>query len=194
MGLAADPGLSAVCYAFYQILTRFVGGHDQPETSAFYSALVGTVVLTFYVPFTWTPVQSWSDAALMFSLGILGGLGHYCVARALIYAQANMAAPFLYWQMVGSVIVGYLLSGYLPDAMTWLGAAIIVAAGLYIGWRETREEVRHRDRRYQGRSPFPGLQRQHCEWRAQAATHGATRLPRNERPLSPSKLHAPPFQ
>jgi len=131
---------SSFCYALYQILTRFVGGHDKPETSAVYSALVGTLVLSLYVPFAWSPIQSWGDGALMFSLGILGGLGHYCVARALVYAQANLVAPFVYWQLVGAVVVGYVISGHLPDAYTWLGAAIIVAAGLYIGWRETREK------------------------------------------------------
>lgn len=131
---------SAVCYAFYQILTRFVGGHDRPETSAVYSALVGTVVLSVYVPFVWAPILSWPDAALMFSLGILGGLGHYCVARALIYAQANIAAPFVYWQLVGASVVGYLISSHIPDRYTWLGAAIIISAGLFIGWRESREK------------------------------------------------------
>jgi drug/metabolite transporter (DMT)-like permease len=77
----------------------------------------------------------------MFSLGILGGLGHYCVAQALYYAQANVVAPFLYWQMVGSLIVGYLVSGYIPDGLTWLGIAIIVSAGLFAGWREARERA-----------------------------------------------------
>jgi drug/metabolite transporter (DMT)-like permease len=75
----------------------------------------------------------------LFSLGILGGLGHYCVARAMIYAQANIIAPFGYWQMVGSVVVGYMISGLLPDLSTWIGAGIIIAAGLYIGWCETRQ-------------------------------------------------------
>lgn len=132
---------SAICYAFYQILTRFVGGHDRPETSAVFSALVGTLVLSLHVPFVWMPILSWTDGALMCSLGILGGLGHYCVARALIYVQANIAAPFVYWQLVGSVIVGYMVSSYIPDHYTWLGAAIIIAAGLYIGWRESREKA-----------------------------------------------------
>ena len=75
------------------------------------------------------------------AIGILGGLGHYCVAQALYYAQANVVAPFLYWQMVGSLIVGYIISGYVPDGLTWLGIAVIVGAGLYAGWRETREKA-----------------------------------------------------
>ncbi len=131
---------SAFFYSLYQVLTRFVGGQDRAETSAFYGGLVGTIVLSFVMPFRWTPILSWSDAAWMFSLGILGGLGHYCVARALVYAQASVLAPFLYWQMVGSLIVGYFVSGYVPDSMTWLGIAVIVAAGLFAAWREAREK------------------------------------------------------
>lgn len=129
---------SAICYALYQIFTRRVAGHDPPETSAVYSALVGTLVMSIVVPFVWTDLHSWSDAVLLLSLGILGGLGHYCVARAMTYAQASVLAPFQYWQMVGSVIVGYVLSGLLPDVSTWIGAGIIIAAGVYIAWLETR--------------------------------------------------------
>jgi drug/metabolite transporter (DMT)-like permease len=130
---------SAVCYALYQILTRRVARHDSAETSAVYSAIVGTVVMTAVVPFVWTPIAGWTDGALLFSLGIIGGTGHYFVARAMTYAQANIIAPFGYWQLVGSVIVGYLISGYLPDIFTWIGAGIIVCAGVYIAWCEARE-------------------------------------------------------
>jgi drug/metabolite transporter (DMT)-like permease len=129
---------SAFCYGLYQILTRHVGRYDRAETSAVYSAVVGTAVMSMVAPFFWVPLASWTDAALLFSLGILGGLAHYFLARAMVYAQANIVAPFGYWQLVGAVIVGYLISGYLPDAFTWLGAGVIVAAGLYIGWCETR--------------------------------------------------------
>jgi drug/metabolite transporter (DMT)-like permease len=129
---------SAVCYALYQILTRRVARHDTAETSAVYSASVGTVVMSLVAPFVWTPIAGWTDAALLFSLGIIGGTAHYFVARAMIYAQANIIAPFGYWQLVGSVIVGYLISGYLPDSFTWIGAGIIVSAGIYIAWCEAR--------------------------------------------------------
>ncbi|HRK19303.1 MAG TPA: DMT family transporter [Hyphomicrobiaceae bacterium] len=130
---------SAIFYAVYQIFTRKVAAFDIPETSAVYSALVGTLVMSIWVPFTWT-TPTLVDAAVMFSLGILGGLGHYCVARAMTYAPANIVSPFQYWQMVGSVIVGYLITSKMPEQTTWLGAAVIIAAGLFIGWRETREK------------------------------------------------------
>jgi drug/metabolite transporter (DMT)-like permease len=130
---------SATFYGLYQIYTRKVAGQDRPETSAVYSALIGTGVMGLAAYSSWVTPQSWTDVGLLCSLGILGGLGHYCVARAMTYAQASILAPFQYWQMVGSVAIGYLISGMLPDAYTWLGSAVIVVAGLLIGWRETRE-------------------------------------------------------
>lgn len=131
---------SSASYALYQVFTRRVAGHDRPETSVVYSALVGTLVLSLVVGFNWQWPLSRADGWLMISLGLMGALGHYCVAKAMIYAPANVVAPFMYWQMIGSVIVGYLVSGSMPDFATWLGAAIIIGAGLYLGWRETREE------------------------------------------------------
>jgi drug/metabolite transporter (DMT)-like permease len=56
----------------------------------------------------------------------------------MVNAQASIIAPFGYWQLIGSVVVGYIISGYLPDLFTWVGAGIIVCAGLYIAWNETR--------------------------------------------------------
>src|SRR5262245_12915285 len=130
---------SAFFYALYQVLTRRVAGKDRAETSALYSPLVATLAMTIVLPYVWVPPASWRDAALLSSLGIIGGTAHYFVARAMTYAQANIVAPFGYWQLVASVFVGYLISGYLPDAFTWIGAGIIVAAGIYIAWSETRE-------------------------------------------------------
>lgn len=132
---------SACCYGMYQILTRWVAGYDTAETTAVYSALVGTVVMSLVVPFVWTPIASWAHAGILFSLGIIGGIAHYFVARAMVYAQASTIAPFGYWQLIGSVIVGYFISGYLPDFFTWLGAIIIVCAGLHIAWAETRPQA-----------------------------------------------------
>jgi drug/metabolite transporter (DMT)-like permease len=129
---------SAVCYALYQILTRRVAGFDSAETTAVYSALVGTVVMSVVAPFVWTPIASWIDACLLFSLGIIGGTAHYFIARAMTYAEASIIAPFGYWQLMGSVVVGYVISGYLPDSFTWIGAGIIMCAGSYIAWYETR--------------------------------------------------------
>jgi drug/metabolite transporter (DMT)-like permease len=129
---------SASCYAFYQIVTRKVAGVDRPETSAVYSALLGAIVMSVFAVPVWIWPHSLTDWALILSLGLWGGLGHYCVARAMTYGPANVIAPFMYWQMVGSIAIGYLVSGILPDQYVWAGAALIISAGLFLGWWETR--------------------------------------------------------
>jgi drug/metabolite transporter (DMT)-like permease len=123
---------SATCYAIYQIVIRRLAGVDHPATSIFYSVLMGSILLSFLVPFVWLTPSGWIDWLLLLSLGAMGGLGHYCVARALTYASANFVAPFNYFQIIGSVIVGYLMFAEIPDLFTWLGSALIIGAGLLV--------------------------------------------------------------
>jgi drug/metabolite transporter (DMT)-like permease len=129
---------SATCYALYQILTRRIAGTDSPETSAIYSSVIGAFGLIIVLPFVWQTPHSLRDILYFCSLGVLGALGHYCVARAMHYAPANIVSPFQYMQLLGSVAVGYLFFGNFPDVVGWIGAAIIVGAGLYIGWSQRK--------------------------------------------------------
>jgi drug/metabolite transporter (DMT)-like permease len=129
---------SAVCYAIYQIYIRRLAGIDHPATSIFYSVLLGSILMTLWVPFVWKTPQSLAHWLLFLSTGALGALGHYCVARAMTYASANFIAPFNYTQMIGSVIVGYLIFGEVPDSYVWFGTALIVIAGLMVGWSGRR--------------------------------------------------------
>lgn len=131
---------SAMCYAIYQILIRRLAGIDQPATSIFYSVLLGAILMSLWLPFVWKAPVAWTDWALLCSLGVFGALGHYCVAKAMTYASANFVAPFNYTQMIGSVIVGYLMFAEVPDFYTWLGTAVIVGAGLMVGWQGRRPQ------------------------------------------------------
>jgi len=129
---------SATCYALYQLLTRRVAGVDPPETTVTWSALAGAVVLSLGAPAFWTPPARLEHWLLLSVLGLLGGLGHYCVARAFLWGPAAIISPFHYVQLVWAAVAGYLVFGHVPDAWTWVGAAVIVASGLYIAWRQTR--------------------------------------------------------
>lgn len=134
---------SATCYGIYQVLTRRIASIDPPETAALYASLVGAFVIVAALPLVWITPTSWRDIALFCAMGPLGALGHYCVARALLYAPANVVSPFQYFQLIGAVAVGYLFFGDLPDRLTWLGAAIIIASGLAIVWSQTRPAARN---------------------------------------------------
>ncbi len=130
--------ISATAYGIYQILTRRIAGIDSPETSALYSACVGGFGMLLVLPFVWQMPASLLDVGLFIAVGMLGALGHYCVAHAFGYAPANILSPFQYFQLLGSVFVGWVLFSEFPDSATWIGAAIIVGSGIYIGWSGSR--------------------------------------------------------
>ena len=135
---------SALMNGLYQIFTREVADTEAAETSAIYSSVVGAFGMFAVLPFIWRTPTGPAHIALFCSLGVLGAISHYLIALALRFAPANIVTPFQYVQMIGSVLVGYLLFGDLPDAMTWLGATIVILSGLYIAWTQTRRRVRAR--------------------------------------------------
>lgn len=134
---AVLPLIAAFFYAGYMISTRFLGGEESPWTSFLYTALFGTVAASLMVPFVWTTPAA-PDAVLMAMMGLIGGLGHLLLITALGFAQAATVAPFAYASLVFSAIWGYALFGEIPDRWTWIGALVIVGAGLYVWHRERR--------------------------------------------------------
>lgn len=139
---------SALMNGFYQIFTREIADTEAPETSAIYSSIVGAFGMLLVLPFVWKTPSSMTHVLLFCSLGVLGAIGHYFVALALNYAPANVVTPFTYMQMLGSVLVGYIMFGDFPDFMTWVGAGVVIASGLYVGWTQTRRQdpLRNRSR------------------------------------------------
>lgn len=127
---------SSFFFALFQCYSRLAAAVDRPETSILYSVLAGAIVMSAVVPFGFVMPRTPMDGAIMASLGLVGATGHYFMARAFSYADASIISPFLYWQLLGAVAVGFWLFGDLPDAWTWIGAAMIVTAGLFLAWSE----------------------------------------------------------
>ncbi len=95
---------------------------------------------------------------LLLAVG-LGATGvQLMMTVALRLAEASMLASFQYLEIVGATAIGYLVFGEFPDALTWLGTAIILASGLYVVHRERRRALERRlaARRY-GIAPDPEL-------------------------------------
>jgi drug/metabolite transporter (DMT)-like permease len=111
---------------------------DPAATGIVFSALVGSLVMSFVLPFVFVPPQSLFDLLLFVSLGLLGGAGHYLVIRAFQSGPAAVVALLGYIELIGTSTLGYFIFGNFPDPWTWLGAAIIIASGLYIALRERR--------------------------------------------------------
>ncbi|MEM9715711.1 MAG: DMT family transporter [Pseudomonadota bacterium] len=131
------PVLAAICFAAYAISTRGIGSDESPWTSFLYTALVGTVVVSLFVPFFWTgpTMFEWGQ---LFAIGAIGALGHSLLIFGLRDAEASALAPFGYFGLVFSMVWGVLFFAEIPDGATLVGAGLVVAAGLLIWWRERR--------------------------------------------------------
>lgn len=139
--------LTALCFAAQFILTRRVAS-DDAYTSLIWSGLVGTACLTAALPFILPPALpvlaqlSPLNWLVLVSTGLSGALGHLLQIAAYRNASASTLAPFVYLQIVSATTMGWLLWGHFPDALTWLGIAIICASGIVIGMLEWRRAGR----------------------------------------------------
>jgi drug/metabolite transporter (DMT)-like permease len=131
------PLLAAAMWALYLVLTRIVGRSDPPLTSLFYAAFLGAIGLTLLVPFVWRAPDPGGWLLLML-VAVLGACGHYLLITALQLTPAATLQPLSYMMIVWATITGFLVFGDVPDWPTVLGAAIIVASGLYVVARERR--------------------------------------------------------
>jgi drug/metabolite transporter (DMT)-like permease len=125
----------AASNALYQLATRMLAGVDSPQTTIFFTNLAGSIGFSLLIPFFWKDpgLAGWIMLAL---LGFLGGLGHYLLIIAFGYAPVSMLAPFAYTAIIWVTISGYLVFGQLPDLWTAVGAAIVIASGIYVIYRE----------------------------------------------------------
>ena len=130
--------LGSATHALYLIATRWIGRYDDPATSIVYSALMGSLIMSLVLPFSFVWPRDGFDFAMLGSLGLIGAAGHYLVIRAFRHGPAAVIAPLSYVELVGTASLGYLIFDNFPDMWTWLGAAIIIASGLYIALRERR--------------------------------------------------------
>ncbi|MDO5648927.1 DMT family transporter [Paracoccus sp. (in: a-proteobacteria)] len=133
------PLVGAFTYAAGALLTRVVRA-DSVATSVMWSAVFGTVVMSAVVPFFWTPIQT-GDLWAFALLGLFGTISQFLLVRAFALAQAGTLAPFGYTGLLWAGLWGWLFFGQFPDGWTIAGAAVIVAAGLYVWSKEaTREQ------------------------------------------------------
>jgi len=126
--------IGSMFFAMFLILTRTLRGtSDTVMVSGTFGAML--VVSGAVAPFAWIGPSA-RDFGLMALLGVVAMVAFACINRSLKLAPASVAVPYQYTMIVWAIGLGYIVFGDVPDAWTLAGAAIIVAAGLYILWRE----------------------------------------------------------
>ena len=152
--VALLPIVAAGAYALMQTITRRLGTTERASTIAFYaqagfitaSVAIGLVAgdgrfapeddasLAFLLR-AWT-VPSVGDAALFLAIGVMNGVGGYLMSQAYRISQPAAIAPFEYVALPMAVIWGVVFFGNWPDAITYVGMALICGSGLYVLNRE----------------------------------------------------------
>lgn len=130
--------VATLCYAFYNLSTRYLAAYDPAEVTQTYTPLAGVVIMAPFALAGWQAPPDSSTLILLATLGFWGGLGHWLLILAHRSAPAPVLAPFIYLGLIWMSVAGYLVFADLPTLWTLSGGAIVILAGLYLFARERK--------------------------------------------------------
>lgn len=132
------PVGTALCYAIFMISARWIDRAERLWTMMLFAMLFPMIYAAPFALANWTPVQP-ADYGLFVALAVCGSLGLALIGQAFRLAPAAIVAPFDYTALIWATGLGWLIWGDVPMAWTIIGAAIIVASGIIIILRESRQ-------------------------------------------------------
>lgn len=131
--LVALGGAFMIALISFQI--RDLAKTETPMVIVFWFAAISTIFFLPFMPFVMKS-HSWQDWLLLLCIGLSGTWGQLLITAALRYGKVSSVIVMDYSSIVWATLFGWLLFSALPPASTWLGAPLIVFAGLVIAWRE----------------------------------------------------------
>ncbi|MBW8784571.1 MAG: DMT family transporter [Novosphingobium sp.] len=136
--LGALVGLgSGFMVALVSIQIRDLGRTEEPISTVFYFSLLGAMMMLPVLPFF---AKAHSPAAWLtvIAVGLCGAVFQLLLTASLRYGSVTSVVVMDYSSLIWSTLYGWAVFAQLPPATTWLGAPLIIAAGLVITWREHR--------------------------------------------------------
>jgi drug/metabolite transporter (DMT)-like permease len=130
-------GLGAFGAGIVTITIRQVGKTEGTQTTVLWFSLLSMAATGAAMPF-FAEAHDSGTWLLLVALGAVGGFSQICLTASLRYAPVSTVVPFDYTQLLWAVLLGWLVFADEPASTTWIGAAIIVASGLYTLYREHR--------------------------------------------------------
>ncbi len=124
------PILLITTNAWFQVLTSHMSGKENPYTTHFYTGLVGTVIMSPIVVFSWDTAALLAHWPVFILLGFLATFGHLMLIRAYMRASAPALTPYLYSQIAFATLASWLVFDHAPDELAWLGIAVIAISGV----------------------------------------------------------------
>ena len=129
--------VSATAAALAQVYIRKMVATERTSAIVFYFTLTSMLLSLLTLPFGWVVPQGWTAVSLVLA-GLIGGTGQIFLTSCYRFAPASVVAPFEYASMIFAVAIGYFAFSEVPTRQTLIGAAIVIAAGVLIIWRERR--------------------------------------------------------
>ncbi|WP_210183520.1 DMT family transporter [Hoeflea olei] len=131
------PIATAFVYALLMLSARFVDPRESVWTLLLYMTGTGALLSLFIVPFVWVTPRA-EDLWLFAAIAIFGTAGMTLMTQAFRLAPAVVVAPLDYTAIIWATLLGWLFWSEIPDSLTFAGAAIIIASGIFIIYREHR--------------------------------------------------------
>ena len=128
---------AAVCSALASTIVRKIGSEERPVVLLIYPMVASFVASALMLPFVYQPMPI-RDLGLAALIALFAHMATRFIIQAYRTGEASTVAPMQYSQIIWAGLFGYVVFDEVPDAMTFLGAAIIILSGIYILWRENR--------------------------------------------------------
>jgi drug/metabolite transporter (DMT)-like permease len=123
--------LAALGYAVAAITVRVLACTDSTQAMVVWLMASMTIGAGALAAPGWVPLRG-EHAGLIAGVGLAGALGQYAITEAFRAGEASLLAPLEYSALLWGAVLDLTLWHVLPDGITWIGAAIIVASGLYL--------------------------------------------------------------
>lgn len=129
--------LAGAAYAGIVLFGRLLTRTDSPFKLIFYFTGFNTLVTTLLLPFFWTTPDA-EILLLLLMVSVLALGGYFCLTYAISIAPIGALAPIEYIALIWAAVLGYFFWHEVPSLTAWMGMSLILSAGLYIMWRESR--------------------------------------------------------
>ncbi len=125
--------VAGVCYALYIVFTKKLSFKAPPVLTLFYSAVVGIIIMFPLAIFSWTAPDT-KGFLLGAAMGLFAAASHFMIIKAFEFASASELSPFNYFEIVGAIILSYIVFRYVPNFQAILGLFVIIGSGLFVSW------------------------------------------------------------
>jgi len=129
------PVAAAVASGLRDVMTRRLSRTDTSISVLFWASTLMVAVTLATIPLGWQKLTLTASAWLIVN-GLLNAGAHFLMIEALRLGDAGLVSPFRYTAILWATVAGFLVWQEVPDAMTMLGAAMLVVSGVLIVRRQ----------------------------------------------------------